>query len=205
MTAGAINVPSGPSLTGAAALPILHNAHVIPSNATSPLSVHSVSLKIQKLLHFYSCPILHSVCCSSFHLLEGNHDIVYYPRQSHHLEICSHTSQPVRNPLFIVGCGGRGGSLNTSLISPIAIATPIAASLCCSAVNVDQIALIAADENCYNTVWTPALCIHDTLDMFIFFLPTLFVTHLMLDSYGQPRSLIRYHSTSPMPTSLFYI
>ena len=49
--------------------------------------------------------------------------------------------------IFIVGRGGRGGSLNTSLISPMAIATPIAASLCCSAVNTDQIALIAADEN----------------------------------------------------------
>src|SRR6266550_8121703 len=56
-------------------------------------------------------------------------------------------------------------------------------------------------SQCYNTVWTPALCIHDTLDMFIFFLPTLFVTYLMLDSYGQPRSLIRYHSTSSMPMS----
>ncbi len=60
-------------------------------------------------------------------------------------------------------------------------------------------------NSCYNTVRAPALCIHDTLDMFIFFLPTLFVTYLMLNSYGQPRSLIRYHSTSPMPMILFYL
>ncbi len=31
---------------------------------------------------------------------------------------------------------------------------------------------------CYNTVQTPALCIHDTLDMFIFFLPMYLVRHL---------------------------
>ncbi len=49
--------------------------------------------------------------------------------------------------IFIVGQGRRGGSLNTSCISPIAVATPVAASLCCSAMNADQIALIVADEN----------------------------------------------------------
>ncbi len=61
------------------------------------------------------------------------------------------------------------------------------------------------DCQCYNTVRTPTLCIHDTLDMLFFFLPTLFVAHLMLDSYRQLHSLIRYHSTSPMPRSLFYL
>ncbi len=55
---------------------------------------------------------------------------------------------------------------------------------------------------CYNMVWTPALCIHDTLDMFIFFLPTLFVTYLMLDSYGQPHFLI---DTILCPSSLFHL
>src|SRR6266576_6957072 len=49
--------------------------------------------------------------------------------------------------IFIIGRGGRSRSRNTSCISPIAVATPVAASLCCSAVNADQIALIAADEN----------------------------------------------------------
>ena len=46
-----------------------------------------------------------------------------------------------------MGQGGRGGSLKTSLISPITVTTPVAASLCCSTVNADQIALITADEN----------------------------------------------------------
>src|SRR6266550_3600378 len=42
---------------------------------------------------------------------------------------------------------------------------------------------------CYNTVRTPTLCIHDTLDMFIFFLPTLSVAHLMFDLAVQSISL----------------
>ena len=49
--------------------------------------------------------------------------------------------------IFIVGRGGRGGSLNTSRISPIAVATPSAACLRSSGENAVQIALIAAVEN----------------------------------------------------------
>ncbi len=49
--------------------------------------------------------------------------------------------------IFIVGRGGRGGSLNTSRISPITVATPSAACLRSSGENAVQIALIAAVEN----------------------------------------------------------
>ncbi len=51
-------------------------------------------------------------------------------------------------------------------------------------------------------VRTPALCLLDTSDKSFFFMPTIFVVHLMLDSYGQPHFLTY---TVPCPLPLFYI
>src|SRR6266576_5961454 len=57
---------------------------------------------------------------------------------------------------------------------------------------------------CYNhgTDSLPALCLLDTSDKSFFFMPTIFVVHLMLDSYGQPHFLTY---TVPCPLPLFYI
>src|SRR6266576_7138150 len=52
------------------------------------------------------------------------------------------------------------------------------------------------------TVRTPTLCLLDTSDKSFFFMPTIFVAHLMLDSYGQPHFLTY---TVPCPLPLFYI
>ena len=108
-------------------------------------------------------------------------------------ESCGWMAQPMASPsTSLLCCRSHWEDYAPAEIAPY--------SICIYVQNMPEI-----NYSCYNTVQTPALCIHDTLDMLFFFLPTLFIAHLMLDSYGQPRSLIWYHSTSPMPMSLFSI
>src|SRR6266576_2633332 len=155
--AGIIIVPSGANLAGSAALPNLHIPHVIPSSASSPLVVHSVwksrnsciftptqfsaqfavppFIRWRDIVMLFTIPIDPTIWKYALILLSQCAIFSGFP------------SYISGGSIFIVGQGGRSGSLNTSLISPIAVATPVAASLHSSGVNAVQIALIAAVKN----------------------------------------------------------